>query len=862
MTLTTFRHVGTKRKAGKMSESDNTSLQAEVANLPSSPRIHFNPNQHLLLQQQNSAGSVHDVIAESIERIIRESRSSSRRRDDEQDTEETSTTDQSGPVNVSTPQTAAQSSMTPAQQHDSFTSSTSQKPRSRSLFSSFFESKSDVAASDNNAASVNTITRIFKSTAIIVGETGSGKTTFKQCFTSSMLRTLPEVPASTSSSSSLFYYKSQNAKKDRLEVTVVDAGPLTLESGIPQMLFAEHCLYILTVNLTRVKQRGGTKRLLFGTTTGPSAIIHEQDKENIRRHVLAIAATCTSPSIVLVGTHRDQLSDSSKEAVDLVLSELLAVLTQAVEMKKASSSSSGLASSAFNMRILGCYAVSCVDHSCYAPNRTGPRTIQELWTLLCDLSLKHAMSRQVAVAAAAIATTASSVHFTKDGSSASVIAGGSFGQAQSSDSFLKTTFGSSSTTAVTANTLRAVDVTSRLQLFLHRAKTEMNFVLLSLHNIFQVAFNLGFHSRHHVLSVLKELDQAGELRLLNEQPRNVGARADSVILLPHLISRCAAVVAKYCQTCKFPESDRSKGLPFLDLDECDRADPLGGAALGQLTPKLLVALSKSIVNWRRAVVDRAETFTLIILLSDFAFQRKTVQLAGPSTSALISAPVEYVVPSLVALSAPISTLQQLLSSSIVMQPIGTDLVGRRLVLRRQLCVKGCPVSFFAQLVCRLAPLLGLGSSVFRDGVWLASDSGEEGHHGAVSAGEGGFGMSRTFRAGRIKRCRGFAIFGPRRLFAKNNASAPSDVLQTDSIMEVVLMFPTNDMQLEAVSLMKLVLGLATDLLNQKYPTCDAVVVNPNSHAAANNGGSDGVSGTPWTTVSSECASQMESLFFI
>jgi hypothetical protein len=817
--------------------SEDFSLQAEVSNLPSSPRIHYNPNQHVLLQERqgSSALSVHEVIAESIERIMRDSRSASRRRDDDElGTEETSNTDQSLPASViATPQSvaAAAGPLAVVAQQDSFASAASQpKSRSRSLFSSFFESKSEaekaaVAALDG-AAATQSQARTFKSTVVIVGESGSGKTTFKQCFTSSVLRSLPEVPPSMSSGSSLFYFKSQNARKDRLEVTVVDAGPLSLDSGIPQMLFVENALYIVTVNLTRVKQRGGTKRLLFGSTSGPSAIIHDQDKQNIRMHVLAIAACCSSCSIVLVGTHRDMLSDGSKDAVELVLAELQSVLTQAIEEQHAGASK----------RIMGCYAVSCVDHSCISPSRSGPRTIQELWTLLCDLSLKDA--RQLAAAS----------------SSAPSFVSGSFGPM--ADSFTAAANSPSLASAVTPSALAAVDVTSRLHLFLHRAKTEMNFVLLDLHTICQAAFNLGFHSRQHVLSILAELHRAGELRLLSGQPQHVGARVDSVVLLPHLITRCAAVVAKHCQTCRFPSAERAKALSFIDVEECDRADPGGHcASQGVLSPRLLVALSKSIVNWRRAVVDRAETFTLIILLSDLAFQRKTVQVpkdpVGPNSSVVFG--VEYVVPSLVPFRAPLQSLEQMLSASLTLVPSGSDLVGRRLVLRRQLHVKCCPSSFFFQFLCRLAPLIGVGSSIFRDGVWIATDSYTDAP-GMDSI--GAFGMSRAYRAGKIRRSRGFVTFASTRAAShQHHLSDPCD-----AVVDVVILYASHDMQLEAVALVKHLLSLALDLLSQKYPLVRASVVNPRRVDGDRSCGA--TAARAWSTVSSECASQMESLFFI
>lgn len=295
--------------------------------LPSSPQVHT--VHHSILQSCSDIN--HEAFAESIERILRDSRSASQARDDDLEAADNET------------------DLHQSVAADSFASASSftVKARTKSLFSSFFDAKQEAQTPSSSPSFLEAILttnsgsvapavaaprRCFTAKVVIVGDSGSGKTTFKQCFTSSVLKTLPEVPPSMSSGSSTFYYKSQNLKKDRLNVTVVESGPLALATGLPQTLFHTGALYIVIMSLTGVKQRGGTKRLF--SSTNHTVIIHDQDKVLIQRYVQSIAATSAMSSIVLVGTHKDQLSDTSKEAMDVVLAELSQEVTKEIELRQ------------------------------------------------------------------------------------------------------------------------------------------------------------------------------------------------------------------------------------------------------------------------------------------------------------------------------------------------------------------------------------------------------------------------------------------------------------------------------------------------------------------------------------------------
>lgn len=534
-------------------------------------------------------------------------------------------------------------------------------PRKKSFFASLLEPSpaplsqaavSVPATSSGNAkASIPTVAapsaldaprKSFRCKLTLFGESGSGKTTFQRCVTQSVLRTLPDVTPSISSSSSLYYYRS-TTRREKLDMLLVDAGPDPLATlwGLGSVIEQSNC-FALVLSLAGVKQRTSKKFLSFGNE--PSAIVHARDKAMIRAHVAAICATMDivssqrPPRLVVIGTHKDFLTDQSREAVETVLREVNRVVAEVLQE--------------FPMppQSIGCFAISCQDHTCVPENRGGPRSISELWNFLCDICLKDAtLGRSKAlVGEPPIRWEELSEKMSFEGPEDS---GGSsspllpspggflwlFTRSVGADSndvdqpprMVPSSSRASSPIPITVRNAELSSITDRVVTFVRRAKTELNFVVVHTRALRQVAFSLGVFSQDHFDAIMRMLSRDGEILLLDHQPHHVGGREDSVVLWPHLAHRAVAALAKYHSTSghwiatSLGGTHNPSSIPGVDTEECRKAD-LERRSLthGIFSPGLIVALSRSLPQTRRPVVERAETFALLLLLSDYVFQRR------------------------------------------------------------------------------------------------------------------------------------------------------------------------------------------------------------------------------------------------
>lgn len=242
-------------------------------------------------------------------------------------------------------------------------------------------------STSNPAIQLQPLSMSLRARVVLVGEQGSGKTSFKACFTSSVLKSLPEVSQSMMSSNSTFYFKadSTNRQKHRqLDVTVVDSGPLPLTAGVTNF-YGNGTLYIMTLSLAGVKQKAPPKSLNpFGPKQVAEPIIFEGDRRLIKSHLQTIASIAPKNSaFVLIGTFMDVLSDSSQAAVEAIIVALRKVVLDE------------LANECYNIMFRGCFAISCVDHKVISDLRpTGPKYISDLWAMLCETMMKDALSNR------------------------------------------------------------------------------------------------------------------------------------------------------------------------------------------------------------------------------------------------------------------------------------------------------------------------------------------------------------------------------------------------------------------------------------------------------------------------------------
>lgn len=620
-----------------------------------------------------------------------------------------------------------------------------------------------VGSSSPGSVGVDAPRRGYRCKVSIVGDSGSGKSTFQHCFSHSVLKTLPEVPPSACCGCSVYYFKSQT-KREKLDILVVDSGPSSLTASLSHVLQQTN-LYVLTLSLSGVKQRTSKKFLSFGNE--PSAIIHSQDKDMIRSYVAKMCAVHErsekgprAPQLVVVGTHKDLLSDQTRDAVETVLRELNSVV-QAVVRDLPNPP-----------RLLGCFAVSCVDHSCVPENRGGPKTINELWAFVCDILLKEATQLK--------ATTGDTPAHAED-----------VERWMSFDRNEIVCAPSAASAALINSELRAVS--DRVITFVRRAKNEMNFVVVHMQTLRQVAFSLGVYARDHLESILHFLARDGEILVLHQQPQHVGGREDSVVLWPHLADRSAVMLAKYQQLMSYPVAERSKVLPGLDIDVCQKYDKNSDSCRGVFHPKLMVCLSKTLSHSRRSVVERAETFVLLLLLSDFVFQRRVVTPCDDiyydwpvNPLSLTPQPHAHTAPQSPEATTPLAKQQRQVTTGSTTPPASTvsgafhsDLndacssASRRsrvgygvvyvapslvrdcvsaeavaffestllrgvggsgilfdgrpaVVLVRSLRIPVCPLDVYPKLVCRWGPFVEPRTRVFRDAVLLHRSQGHDG----------------------------------------------------------------------------------------------------------------------------------------
>ena len=243
----------------------------------------------------------------------------------------------------------------------------------------------------------------------LVGDSGSGKTSYRHC-TTQILATRPEVTPSVASSHHQYFCKMKGGGKLHLEV--VDFGPCGERDVFIVRRTIAPALFVVFVNLSVVKQK--VDKGIFGGRTD-TVILHNTVRDAITRwtkacYLMANGGAC---SIMMVGTHKDFLSVQDEPAMAALLQELRAVATQSIDAIVAAAAAAAAAASApaqpptlknnktqpppqlsssmvVAPKIFGTFAVSCVDHTCVSENREGPKTIKALWQFFCDLSPKLA----------------------------------------------------------------------------------------------------------------------------------------------------------------------------------------------------------------------------------------------------------------------------------------------------------------------------------------------------------------------------------------------------------------------------------------------------------------------------------------
>ncbi|KEG15227.1 hypothetical protein DQ04_00141150 [Trypanosoma grayi] len=610
---------------------------------------------------------------------------------------------------------------------------------------------------------------------VVVGDSCSGRTTIAATAAkaASRLRSAMDYHFASSGSSMTYAYRSSVSKrKECLLLNVVDGGPLPLRGGASRRFLPRCDAIIVTFALTGIKQkRPGAKKFLslIGSSRsgkeGPPVIIHPKDIALLYDLLSMVVARVTpgvcSPKIILVGTHKDLLTDQSPSSVELLLKELRSICSGFLDTFQKAPVLNSL------------FAVSTLDGSCIPENRGGPNTVAAMWNFICDVALKEAATRgnsmqtQIEFNRPFFQDSFSSftgvVRNAPDMGDERVSA--RWGMPHDSKDTLS---GKSTNVSPSADSLMDRVHAKLLRLIFH-VKAERKTVFIYLNVLWRLMYSLGFPSKKHFLTVLQQLQLAGELVLFHQRPNGLSTQNVCICLQPHLIERVQATVFLYASYVNYRCEEHGRLLTDVNLEACGRCDRNRDVSRGVFPQKLLLELARRL-KLACSPSEAAVTFGMLLLLSDTAFMRRCRVQSLMSVAAIpsfISPPtedglgsssalpvnyvdpsmtggssenlnnglerspllpyvplrgegssMEYVVPSLIRVKCPgevINCVRRLVSAS---RSVREGRWGHS--MPRLLALRGCPPDFFPMLTNRLHRYLEPSSPIFSQSLWLSA----------------------------------------------------------------------------------------------------------------------------------------------
>ena len=110
--------------------------------------------------------------------------------------------------------------------------------------------------------------------------------------------------------------------------------------------------------------------------------ISDEEEKRLKQWADVVQAKCPGASIVVVGTHKDQLRDPSRKSVVLILNKVCKLISDYIATFKASKDVP-------NINIGGSFCVSCRDRTVIPENIGGPTKIKELFQWVAELCHKY-----------------------------------------------------------------------------------------------------------------------------------------------------------------------------------------------------------------------------------------------------------------------------------------------------------------------------------------------------------------------------------------------------------------------------------------------------------------------------------------
>ncbi|RNF08391.1 hypothetical protein TraAM80_02851 [Trypanosoma rangeli] len=627
----------------------------------------------------------------------------------------------------------------------------------------------------------------------MLGESGSGLTSLAAAAAkvASRCGSAFDFHSFSSGSCVTYIYRPSVSKlKECLQVSVVDSGTVPLRGGMATRVLPRCDTVIITFALTGIKQRHSDAKNIFafmgkhggGNESSSLVLVHSGDR-TILHDVFAMIAARVSPrgrcpNIILVGTHKDLLTDQSTGAMDLLFKELRSICT------------SILASFQQPLLLHSLFAVSTLDGSCAAENRGGPTTVSGLWNFICDATLKDLVSRHSRRATLQVPHNKPFWHVFRFSSFATAPphtcslqdAEVSSGRKDTHDNNDEDGDNPSSSCSLVHAPMHMCSgaVSAILIRFIASAKANNNVIFIYRSTFRRLLYSSAMISKKEVTFILEQLQLAGEIVLFRYPSEVVPSRDVCICLHPQFIQRAQATVFLYANYANNRSVTHGKLLKDVNLERCGECDPNHDVSRGIFPYLLLLELSPRLKIPRP--LKEMEIFAMLLLLSGTAFLRpspvaRLTNKRDTSTSHMttteersdtavssasgcyslsrttIGSPgnkssesesetvpadclgplppqhrlVEYVIPSLISMRCPDELLECVRYFSAKASKVTAE--QESLTMSRVVVLRHCPPDFFPMLTSRLHRYMVPNVPVFSETLWLGGlASAGQTHH--------------------------------------------------------------------------------------------------------------------------------------
>ncbi|KPA81684.1 hypothetical protein ABB37_03992 [Leptomonas pyrrhocoris] len=438
-------------------------------------------------------------------------------------------------------------------------------------------------------------------------------------------------------------------KQCLLEVTVVDSGPAPLSDGAGTMAMMEADVVLVCFPLCRLKQvvplqSNGKFGLSLRPAQPTEAFIHTRDYRLLTTLLMLLSTRCGGgagdvpssnfPSIVLVGTFQDVLTDASVAATHTILRALQRLCDG---VRQCSSSIPP---------VTDVSAVSATQATAVLLTSEKHVTLRDWWLLLLQRAATvHASRRPPASTASpshpqpsreAFIALPALLHLLAHPNRLHALSAGvrqinsGNGSPRLLDVSVDNSFTPYAFQEIASAAMRAEDarVTSLVVDFITQLKARKRVWMLPLPKLWRVAYALGMQSREQLYLVLRQMEAAGEVLLLGralsyaQEARlgGCGSTNETVCLCPALLRTSYSILYVYVDRVAHRQGRHvRKCLRNVELSECALGDPTSLAAKGIFPLPLLRRLAVALGLRNTSPSEAAELLIAALIGSDLAY---------------------------------------------------------------------------------------------------------------------------------------------------------------------------------------------------------------------------------------------------